>query len=53
MDWQDHIEINKNLYRPSDIAISVGNPQKLYNDLGWKAEVKFDLLIEKMIQNSY
>jgi len=53
MNWQDHIVINKNLYRPADIAISVGNPQKLYEDLGWKAKVKFDILIEKMINNSY
>ena len=53
LNWQDHIEINRNLFRPADIEISVGNPKKLYEDMGWKAKVKFDLLIEKMITQSY
>ena len=52
MNWQNHTIINKQLYRPADIEISVGDPKELYESLGWKANVKFDLLIEKMIENS-
>ncbi len=52
MNWQDYIEINKEFFRPADIKISVGDPKQLYEDLEWKANVKFDILIEKMIKNS-
>lgn len=49
LDWNCHVDIDKNLYRPSEIAYSGGNPHKANNALGWKAEVSFSKLISNLI----
>ncbi len=51
LDWKEFTLIDKNLFRPSDIKRSCGNPEPLIKDLQWKAEVNIDLIIEKMISN--
>ena len=49
--WQDHVDVDKSLFRPSDILNSAGNPSKAYESLGWKAETAFPQLIEKLISH--
>ena len=48
--WEDHIEVNSELFRPTDIDQSVGNPDKLYKDHKWKAKINIDEIIAKLIQ---
>lgn len=50
LNWTEHVEIDTNLFRPNDIRISWGNPDKLYNDLGWKASIFIDEIIDKLIK---
>jgi GDPmannose 4,6-dehydratase len=38
LHWQDHVEIDKSLYRPTDIAISCGDATKAKQRLGWQAQ---------------
>ena len=49
LDWEDHTIIDKNLFRLSDIKRSCGDPSALFDELGWKAEVDIDSIIEKMM----
>jgi len=49
--WQDHVDVDASLFRPSDILNSAGNPSKAYESLGWKAETAFPQLIEKLISH--
>lgn len=50
----DHIDSNStSLLRPSDITYSVGNPQKAYHKLSWKAHTQVDLVIKKIILEGY
>ncbi len=49
LNWKNHIEISKDLYRSKEIDNSCGNPSELYNDLGWEAETKIDELIKILI----
>lgn len=35
--WQDHVELNPNLLRPTDIMSSLADPGKVERKLGWKA----------------
>ncbi len=37
LDWRDHVDLDKTLFRPSDIAVSRANPAKAERLLGWKA----------------
>ena len=49
LNWEDHINIDQNLFRNQDIKISVGNPIQMEKELKWKAKIGIDLLIEKLI----
>jgi len=50
MDWRKHVVIKKELFRPSDIAKSHGNPKKAGKKLGWSARVSFDALVKKLVE---
>jgi len=38
LDWEKHVETDSTLFRPTDIAISCGNPAKASEKLGWQAK---------------
>lgn len=40
LDWQDHVDVDPSLFRPSDIAISRANPSKAARCLGWQAGLR-------------
>jgi len=48
LNWEEHVNLNKQLYRPSDIAFSQGNPSKAAVQLGWRARLDLDAVIDKM-----
>jgi GDPmannose 4,6-dehydratase len=37
LDWQEHVELNPALLRPTDIMTSLADPGKAEKKLGWKA----------------
>lgn len=37
LDWRDHVDVDRSLFRPSEIDRSVGNPEKAQRLLDWKA----------------
>lgn len=49
LNWRDYVDIDSSLIRPSEIMISVGDPQKACNILSWKARVKMKGVVTKMI----
>ena len=52
LNWEEHIEIDKSLFRPNEIKFSTGDPQPLFKELGWKARENLDSLILKLIEHS-
>ena len=50
LDWQDHVISDKELCRPTDIAISCGTPQKAWEKLGWVAKHKITDIVTMMIE---
>ena len=48
MDWEEFTIINKSLFRASDINRSCGDPNPLFDELGWKSQVNIDSIIERM-----
>jgi GDPmannose 4,6-dehydratase len=50
LNWQDYVVSDNNLCRPTDIAISRGDPKKAKEILGWEAKNKINDIIRLMIQ---
>ena len=50
LNWKDHVVCDDKLFRSNDIKISYGDPQSIYQDLGWKAKIGIEDLIEKLIK---
>src|SRR6476620_4304255 len=38
LQWRDHVDIDKKLYRPADITFTSANPTRANEKLGWKAK---------------
>jgi GDPmannose 4,6-dehydratase len=49
LEWQDYVISDKTLWRPTDIAISCGNPTKAKEKLGWEAKHKIADIVRLMI----
>ncbi len=49
LDWQDYVVSDKDLRRPTDIAVSRGNPQKARTKLGWQAKHKLADIVRMMM----
>jgi len=55
LDWREHTEVDKTLYRPSDIDVLYGDPSKARKKFGWEHRTGFGdlvkLLVEEEIKN--
>jgi len=49
LNWQDHIEIDKNLKRKNDVSKNYGDPRLLFKVHNWKAEISIDEIICKLL----
>ena len=47
----DHVETDKRLFRPHEVPVLLGNPEKAKNILGWKPTVTFDNLVKMMYES--
>ena len=45
------VRINPQFFRPAEVDILIGNPAKAEVALGWKREISFDELVERMVRN--
>ena len=50
LNWQSHVEIDNSFFRPTDLAISRGNPTKTKEKLGWQAKYKMPDIVREMIK---
>ncbi len=50
LDWRDHVESDKSLFRPSEIRANRGNARKAEQDLGWKATVTMPEIVRRMVE---
>jgi len=49
LNWQDHVEIDRDLFRPSEIMYGCGDPAKAKQLLGWQACNKMRDVVRKML----
>ena len=49
LDWQVYVESDPNLYRPSEIRISRGNPTHVRSVLGWQHCLEIEDVVREMV----
>ena len=45
------VSVNKKFFRPAEVDVLLGNPEKAETVLGWKREISFSDLVERMVKN--
>ncbi|NET29007.1 MAG: GDP-mannose 4,6-dehydratase [Okeania sp. SIO1I7] len=51
LNWQNYVEVDRSLYRPTDISVGRANPIKAKEKLGWKAQYKMPDVVRMMVKN--
>ncbi|NJN87938.1 MAG: GDP-mannose 4,6-dehydratase [Leptolyngbyaceae cyanobacterium SL_7_1] len=51
LNWQEHTIVDGSLFRPTDIAVSRGNPAKARQILGWQAQFKMPDVVRLMLRS--
>lgn len=49
LNWQDYVEIDPRYFRPTEVDLLIGNPEKAKNKLGWVPKTSFDELVKIMV----
>ena len=45
------VKVNPRFFRPAEVELLVGNPTKAEKQLGWKREISFEELVNRMVDN--
>ena len=45
------IKINPKFFRPAEVQLLLGNPEKAERELGWKREISFAQMVQRMAEN--
>jgi len=45
------VRINPKFFRPAEVEVLLGNPAKAETKLGWRREISFSQLVERMVKN--
>jgi GDPmannose 4,6-dehydratase len=51
VDYDNHVEFSRELYRPVDLEIIYGNNSKAKKNLNWEYNITFDELIAKLVED--
>jgi len=50
LKWNKYVVKDKSLFRPSEVNILIGDFGKAKRELGWESKVKFEKLVEMMVE---
>ena len=53
LDWREYVISDDEFTRPTDINVSVGNPLKAKNLLGWEAKSKMSDVVKMMLNDRF
>ena len=45
------VKVNPKFFRPAEGELLIGSPKKAEEKLGWKREISFDEMVERMVKN--
>jgi GDPmannose 4,6-dehydratase len=49
LDWQRHVVVDRQFYRPAEVDMLVSDPSKARKNLGWEPRVSFQGLVRMMV----
>lgn len=49
LDWRDHVDIDPQLFRPSELRVSRADPSRAEQVLGWRARSRAADVVRKMV----
>jgi GDPmannose 4,6-dehydratase len=49
LPWEPYVTVDPRYYRPAEVDLLVGDASKARRALGWKPEVTFETLVERMV----
>jgi GDPmannose 4,6-dehydratase len=50
-DWRRYVRQDERFFRPAEVDLLVGDASKAHERLGWRPEVDFPVLVERMVQH--
>jgi len=53
LNYEDYVVIDEKFFRPSEVEILQGNPEKAKKELGWEYDFKFEDLVLLMVKSDY
>ncbi len=45
------VKVNSEFFRPAEVELLCGNPAKAETELGWRREISFEKLVERMVKS--
>lgn len=48
LSWKDHVDISRELYRPTDLGFSLGDPTLAGSEINWAARTRFEGVVREM-----
>jgi GDPmannose 4,6-dehydratase len=51
LNWEDHVDVDEELIRPTDISVGLANPQKAKKYLNWEAKIGIKDIINLILIN--
>lgn len=51
LDWQQHVRVDAELFRPADIPMSRMNPEKSRLKMGWQAQTQMREVVRRMVRS--
>ena len=49
LDWRDHVVIDERYFRPAEVDLLIGRPDKAHTVLDWRPTTTFDQLVTMMV----
>ena len=49
LNWEDHVQVDPEFFRPADVTMLRGNPARAEQVLGWEPAVEFPQLVQMMV----
>jgi GDPmannose 4,6-dehydratase len=51
LDWEEHVESDASLFRPYELAYSVGDAGKARRELNWSAQMTMPDIVTKLVES--
>jgi GDPmannose 4,6-dehydratase len=53
LDYEKHVEVDQNFFRPAEVDLLVADPSKAKKELNWEYKISFEELVREMVKADY